>query len=196
LALVFYSFYLLFALLGRSWLQRRRTGDWGFRGLSGSVFSADGIGGALLVAGMAASGLAPVLALAGIAPLVFEHQVLHILGFGMLGPGFVYTLVAQLQLGASWRIGVDLGERTALVTHGLFARVRNPIFTGMLLASFGLALAVPNAPALAGAVLTLLGLEIHVRLVEEPYLLRAHGEAYRAYARRVGRFAPGVGRLA
>jgi protein-S-isoprenylcysteine O-methyltransferase Ste14 len=34
-----------------------------------------------------------------------------------------------------------------------------------------------------------------VRFVGEPYLARAHGEDYRAYAGRVGRFLPGVGRL-
>ena len=40
-----------------------------------------------------------------------------------------------------------------------------------------------------------LGLELQVRAVEEPYLLRTHGDAYRAYAARVGRFLPGVGRF-
>jgi len=34
-----------------------------------------------------------------------------------------------------------------------------------------------------------------VRAVEEPYLLDTHGDAYRGYATRVGRFLPGVGRL-
>jgi protein-S-isoprenylcysteine O-methyltransferase Ste14 len=41
-----------------------------------------------------------------------------------------------------------------------------------------------------------LALEIQVRLVEEPHLLRAHGSAYGEYASRVGRFVPGLGRLA
>jgi len=40
------------------------------------------------------------------------------------------------------------------------------------------------------------GLELHVRHVEEPYLLQTHGDAYRAYAASAGRFVPGVGRLA
>lgn len=186
------------ALFGRSWLQRRRTGDWGFRGLSGGIASADGIGGALLTLGMAASGLAPVLALAGIAPTLaaLARPWLQALGLALLGAGFVVTIVAQLQMGASWRIGVDPAERTALVTHGVFRLVRNPIFTGMLLAAWGLVLVVPSPVALAGAVLTLLGLELHVRRAEEPYLLRTHGDAYRGYARRVGRFIPGVGRIA
>jgi protein-S-isoprenylcysteine O-methyltransferase Ste14 len=41
----------------------------------------------------------------------------------------------------------------------------------------------------------LAALEIQVRGVEEPYLLRTHGEAYRRYAAATGRFLPGIGRL-
>ena len=44
--------------------------------------------------------------------------------------------------------------------------------------------------------LLIAGLEIQVRLVEEPHLIRTHGEAYLAWARGVGRFVPGLGRLA
>jgi protein-S-isoprenylcysteine O-methyltransferase Ste14 len=33
-----------------------------------------------------------------------------------------------------------------------------------------------------------------VRQVEEPYLVRTHGEAYRSWAAGVGRFLPGIGR--
>ncbi|MFZ3348795.1 MAG: hypothetical protein WA248_27530 [Mycobacterium sp.] len=42
-------------------------------------------------------------------------------------------------------------------------------------------------------VLTLAGLELQVRRVEEPYLLAKHGAAYRRYTASVGRFIPGVG---
>jgi protein-S-isoprenylcysteine O-methyltransferase Ste14 len=32
-------------------------------------------------------------------------------------------------------------------------------------------------------------------LTEEAYLIRTYGDAYRAYARQVGRFVPGLGTL-
>jgi protein-S-isoprenylcysteine O-methyltransferase Ste14 len=38
-------------------------------------------------------------------------------------------------------------------------------------------------------------LELQTRLIEEPYLGAIHGERYAAYAARVGRFLPGIGRL-
>jgi protein-S-isoprenylcysteine O-methyltransferase Ste14 len=49
---------------------------------------------------------------------------------------------------------------------------------------------------LLGAGALFAALELQTRAVEEPYLLRTHGEAYAAYAARVGRFVPGLGRLA
>ena len=98
-------------------------------------------------------------------------------------------------MGESWRIGVDAGEVTALVTSGVFRTVRNPIFTGMIAVSVGVALMVPNAAAFAGLALLVLGLEIHVRYVEEPHLLAVHGDRYRSYASSAGRFVPRLGRL-
>jgi hypothetical protein len=55
-------------------------------------------------------------------------------------------------------------------------------------------LVFPSACALATFVLLLLAVELQVRFVEEPYLVRVHGDAYTAYSARVGRFLPGIGR--
>ncbi len=98
-------------------------------------------------------------------------------------------------MGDSWRIGVDESERTELVTVGAFAVVRNPIFAAMIPTSLGIVLLVPNVVALVAFVTLVGALELQVHLVEEPYLLWTHGERYLAYASRVGRFVPGVGKL-
>jgi protein-S-isoprenylcysteine O-methyltransferase Ste14 len=82
-----------------------------------------------------------------------------------------------------------------LVRSGMFTVIRNPIFTLMVVTTFGLVLMTPNIVALAGVVVLAVGIDLHVRLVEEPYLRWAHGDAYLEYAARVGRFVPGVGRL-
>ena len=53
-----------------------------------------------------------------------------------------------------------------------------------------------SAPfAIASFAALLVALEIQVRAVEEPYLLRTHGDAYRRYAAATGRFVPGIGRI-
>jgi protein-S-isoprenylcysteine O-methyltransferase Ste14 len=65
----------------------------------------------------------------------------------------------------------------------------------LILTAAGLALLVPNAASLVGLVALVVGIEIQVRRVEEPYLLRTHGDAYASWAARTGRFLPGIGRL-
>ena len=65
----------------------------------------------------------------------------------------------------------------------------------MIVGWLGLALIVPTWLGFAAAAVIALGLEIQVRFVEEPYLVRTHGGEYRSYASQVGRFLAGVGRL-
>ena len=198
LALGLYALYMALAFGLRIWLQLRRTGESGFKGVSGRLGSLEWIAGVLFVVAIAIGVAAPVLDVTGaLEPLdALDSAGLRATGVAIFLVGLVGTFYAQVAMGESWRIGVDVDERTALVTTGPFAVVRNPIFAAMLPASLGLALLVPNAAALAGFGALVLALQIQVRLLEEPYLLRQHGEAYRNYAARVGRFVPGLGRLA
>jgi protein-S-isoprenylcysteine O-methyltransferase Ste14 len=117
------------------------------------------------------------------------------LGVALIAAATMITYRSQLDLGSSWRVGVDEREHTDLVTNGMFSLVRNPIFSGMTAAAIGTAIAVPSPLAWLSAAAVLVGMEIQVRTVEEPYLLRTHGQAYRSYASRTGRFLPAVGRL-
>lgn len=172
----------------RSLLQWRRTGATGFAGVRAGAGALERFAAALLVLALV---LAPVAPWAGAPLWAGGHAAGAVIG----AAGIALTLVAQVQMGASWRIGVDEGARTELVTSGVFAVVRNPIFSAMLLAAVGLCLAAPTALALAVPPLLLVALELQVRRVEEPYLLRVHGDAYRAWAARTGRFVPWLGRL-
>jgi protein-S-isoprenylcysteine O-methyltransferase Ste14 len=139
----------------------------------------------------------PVLVLAeALEPIEdLETNALRALGFLCCGIGIVGTFLAQMAMGASWRIGVDESERTELVTGGVFGLCRNPIYTFMVVAWIGFALLVPTWLSLASIPVGIVAFEVQVRLVEEPHLLRAHGEPYRVWASRVGRFLPGLGRL-
>lgn len=196
-ALVLYVVYMALAFGLRSYLMWRATGSTGFKGISGSLGSPEWLAGVLFVVAVVVGVAAPVLALTGTTEPVeaLDAAALNWIGVALAVGGIALTLYAQLAMGESWRIGVDPSERTELVTSGPFAWVRNPIFSAMIPTGLGLALMVPNLPAIAGFVALVLALELQVRLVEEPYLLAQHGETYREYARRTGRFVPGVGRL-
>lgn len=127
-----------------------------------------------------------------LAPLV-EPPPLAV-GIGVAGAGLSLAFASQLAMGDAWRIGLDAKERTSLVTSGPFAIVRNPIYSSVLLFLTGLALLVPNAVMLASLPLAIIGVQMQVRLVEEPHLTLVHGDAYREYVRRVGRLLPLIGR--
>lgn len=192
LALALYVVFFALAFGWRTWQQLRTTGRSGFAGISRGG-ALERIGGALFVVALLLGVAAPVLALTGSAPALFEARPM--LGGVLYALGLALTLWAQWTMGASWRIGVDPSERTQLVTRGAFAFARNPIFTGMLGVALGLALLLPNALAIASVASLVAALELQVRFVEEPYLIAQHGEPYLAWARRVGRFVPRAGRL-
>lgn len=195
-ALVLFAVYLGAGFGVRTWLQVRRTGDSGWRGISGMPFSAHWWAGVLFVAALVAGAAGPVAALAGLTPVrLLDHPGVWVTGALLTAAGTVATVLSQLHMGTSWRIGVDADERTDLVTSGLFAQVRNPIFTFMAATGLGLALMTPNVVSLGGWVLLVVALQLQVRVVEEPYLRAVHGDDYAAYAARVGRFIPGVGHL-
>ena len=192
------ALFAVFALLGfgwRSWLQYRRTGSTGFRGVSGRVGSTEWFAGAGFVVAMAAAFFAPVLQMTGVvAPLGFLHAPwIQLTGIALAVAGIAATVYAQVDMGDSWRIGVDPAETTTLVRQGVFGMVRNPIFTAMFVFGLGIALVTPNIVAIVGFVLLVVTIEGQVRVVEEPYLSTKHGEIYRDYTASVGRFVPGVG---
>ena len=191
--------FLLYVGVGfglRTWIQWRRTGDTGFRGISGRPGTAQWWAGVLFAVALVAGALGPITALLGLDPLAaLTSPGIQAAGILLTLTGVVATVVTQLEMGTNWRIGVDEAERTDLVTSGGFAVVRNPIFTAMAVTGIGLALMVPNLVALTGAGLLLIALQLQVRVVEEPYLLRTHGAAYTSYATATGRFLPGIGRV-
>lgn len=191
---------VLFAAFGvldggvRVWLQWRRTGDTGVRRpRSTAQWWARGI----FAAGIILPGLvAPVADLLGLSALpVVDEPAVQIVGVAVAALGLLSAFGAQLAMGASWRTTVDPTERPGLVTSGVFQIVRNPVYTAVIVMVIGLALTVPNPIALVGVAAVLLGSELQVRLIEEPYLRRVHGTAYRNYTTQVGRFVPGVGRM-
>ncbi|WP_104524507.1 methyltransferase family protein [Blastococcus atacamensis] len=191
-ALVLYVVALVVLFGVRSWVQHRRTGTTGFRGISGTPADAGWWGGVLFVAAIVLGLAGPLLAVTGTVA-ADPHPVLAAVGLLLALVGFAATLAGQAGMGASWRIGVDDAERTDLVTTGVFGYVRNPIFTAMAVAQVGMLLLVPTWLSVAALLALIVAVELQVRAVEEPYLRLVHGQAYAAYAARTGRFLPGIG---
>ncbi len=198
MAITALTLYLIWAVLAFGWRtieQRRRTGDTGLR-LHAEPNTAQWWAKIGFVIAMLVGIAAPIAAVAGLDDIpALDATWLHVVGIVVTLAGIVLTLAAQYSMGESWRIGVDPAERTELVTAGAFRYARNPIFTAMLVTATGLAMTIPNIISIIGLLALIAALEIQVRLVEEPYLIDTHGDTYRAYARQVGRFAPGHGHI-
>ena len=191
-ALVLYVVALVVLFGVRSWVQHRRTGTAGFHGISGTPRDAGWWGGVLFVAATVLGLAGPLLAVTGTVPAE-PHLLVAVVGLVVALAGFAATLAGRTGMGASWRIGVDAGERTDLVTTGVFAHVRNPIFSAMVVAQFGMVLLVPTWLSVAALLALFAAVELQVRAVEEPYLRQTHGDAYVAYAAGTGRVVPRVG---
>jgi protein-S-isoprenylcysteine O-methyltransferase Ste14 len=197
LALCIYLAYLALAFGLRSLLQWRATGSTGFVGIGGRPGSAEWFAGILFAVALILGVSAPVLALTGtVEPLeALDGDAVNLIGLVLALVGVALTLYAQVAMGSSWRIGVNPDERTELVINGPFALVRNPFFSAMIPTALGLAMMVPSVISIGAVGALFVALQLQVRVVEEPYLLRAQGDTYRDYASHTGRFVPGVGNL-
>ncbi len=116
-------------------------------------------------------------------------------GFSLVALATLLMVVAQLDLGASWRIGIEEEARPGLVTHGFYRVCRNPIFLFVTIALFGIVLLLPTWLSLGLLVASFLAIRKEVR-EEERWLVRAYGDSYVDYGARVGRFTPWTGRFA
>jgi protein-S-isoprenylcysteine O-methyltransferase Ste14 len=178
-------------LCWRAWLQRHRYGTRGVVFFQShrwqeKLRDAFGVAALLLLAGQAlVTAMDPVDGTAGIR---------QIGGAVLLFGGIALLVAAQLNLGASWRIGIEEGSRPGLVTTGFYRFCRNPIFFAILVVLAGYALLLPTRLSLVLLLGAFIGMRQQV-LAEEAYLSRTYGDAYRAYARQVGRFVPGLGKL-
>ena len=192
---------LAIVFLWRPWLQRRRYGSAGillFRTGGTAQRVRDAFAVALFVLLLAQSllaALAPESLPLAQADRRAQATARLALGVLLMLAGLVVLVAAQLELGASWRIGIDQSARPGLVTSGLYACSRNPIFLALLMIVAGYMLLIPTV--LSAALLAGAWVGTHWQIAaEEVYLLRTYGGRYRVYARRVGRLVPGIGRLA
>jgi len=137
--------------------------------------------------------------------LVAVLGLLHLPSLTLAGPLDVVVLLAGIgeiaiggwALGSAFReLGPNLTplprptDRGLLVNSGIYARVRHPIYGGLMLASIGWATTTRSLPAFVAAVALCLFMDAKARR-EEAWLMERFAD-YAAYRLRTRRFLPGI----
>lgn len=149
----------------------------------------------LLAASLAGLGIVPCIYVATRIPRFADYPFMPVasyLGIAVDIAALYMFYRTHRDLGHNWSVSLDLRERHTLVTTGIYATVRHPMYSGFWLMAVAQALLLPNwvaGPAgLVGFGILFFG---RVRR-EEEMMIAAFGDEYRAYMRRTARVVPWV----
>ena len=117
----------------------------------------------------------------------FHSELLSWVGVLLCLVGLVLLLLSLVAFGRSFRVGIDVDLADKLVTTGVFAVSRNPIYVAFGLVLIGQFLVFPNWILLAYVAA---GIWLFHRQVlrEEEFLRQHYGREYAEYCRRVRRY--------
>ncbi|GLQ47329.1 protein-S-isoprenylcysteine methyltransferase [Dyella lipolytica] len=113
------------------------------------------------------------------------------LGFILTLAGLAFACWARVILGRNWSGVVQLKQDHELIVRGPYSIVRHPIYTGLLLAFLGSALAIGEWRGLLATAIVAASFWRKLRM-EERWLCELFGEQYRAYMQRVKALVPWV----
>lgn len=166
------------ATLVRGIAIRRKTGDrpWAFA-------SAKGV---QRIAGSSfAFSVAALIAAAVLAPVSDTGWTITAAIIAIVGAAIV--MVAQVQMGRAWRVGVREGDAPLFISHGLFRYSRNPIFVGMMLVGLSAAMVSGTWWSWSGVAVFIASCAVQVR-IEEAHLEASFGQSYREFRSSVPRW--------
>jgi len=103
--------------------------------------------------------------------------------------GLLFAVWARLQLGRNWSASVTIKQDHELIVTGPYALVRHPIYTGLLMAIIGSAMARGEWRGLLAVLIAWAALWRKLR-IEERWMADHFGQRYDGYRRRVPALVP------
>ena len=119
--------------------------------------------------------------------ILVETTWANVIGAVIVLTGVVIYGLALRAFGESWRLGIDRDKPGALVTDGIFAWSRNPVYLGLNLFAIGTFFILGRLIFLILALANVGMFHLLIRR-EERSLIQVYGDAYHAYCARVGRY--------
>jgi len=120
---------------------------------------------------------------------VSDTQAVGWTGVSLTAAGVAFAIWARWHLGENWSSSVTLKADHELIRNGPYRFVRHPIYTGILLAMAGTALAVGELRGVFSFLITLASFYRKARR-EEQFLLQEFGDRFKAHASQTGMFLP------
>ena len=111
------------------------------------------------------------------------------LGIVITALGIAFAIWARVHLGGNWSGSVTVKVGHQLVRTGPYRFVRHPIYSGMILASLGTALAQTHISGLVAVVLFYVGFKVKSK-IEEQTMISTFGAEYSDYSRTTGAILP------
>jgi len=111
------------------------------------------------------------------------------IGAAVTVAGLLLAVWARRSLGGNWSAMVTLKEGHELIRSGPYRRIRHPIYTGILLAFLGTAIALGRIIGLLAFAIVWLSFWAKARR-EEAFLAQEFGAQFEAHRKRTGMFLP------
>lgn len=122
--------------------------------------------------------------------LTYTFRLVNIVGISLVSAGVSLRVTARLTLGRQFTHGLRIAEGHALVTEGIYRRVRHPAYAGALLVYFGTPLIFGSTVGLLIMFPPLAVLILYRIRVEERMLAGHFGQSYQEYQRTSWKLIP------
>ncbi|MEJ2007994.1 MAG: isoprenylcysteine carboxylmethyltransferase family protein [Acidobacteriota bacterium] len=124
-------------------------------------------------------------------PFVPRSLIFLLLGLALTVAGLAFAISARVVIGRNWSGVVTVKKDHELIRNGPYALVRHPIYTGVLLALLGTAMAFAEVRGLLAVAVATLALWMKSRR-EELFMIEEFGAEYAQYKQKVKALIPFV----
>jgi protein-S-isoprenylcysteine O-methyltransferase Ste14 len=110
-------------------------------------------------------------------------------GVALVIAGLAFTVWARVHLGGNWSGTVTVKQDHELIRTGPYARVRHPIYTGLIAALLGTTIASGTVHAAIGMAIIVVSL-VHKSRIEEAFMRATFPGEYQRYSAQVPALIP------